>query len=257
MPNRYCNALLFVDEETLCTYRRRPRDASGIQGKGAWVKFWTLKRDEKGRVVGSVQDKIVVHLSDATAIHDLRKTENNTIVCLLEGWTSTWIVEIDRRGKKLSETKIKRGMSEERQEIKKLYDASLQTILTLEMYQLRVVTSEMFLSFFDLTNSKYESVTLDFAKIKHAPFTGPVQSSVSISPCKKVAAVVVCSDDLSRRITTQIGIFIISTRKERKVLNQYFARFELKSQPANLVSKFACAGQTLVVSVLGSKTVLV
>ena len=52
------------------------------------MKFWTLKRERKGRIIGSVQDKIVLHISDVTGIKDVKRTNKNNIVCLVELWTS-------------------------------------------------------------------------------------------------------------------------------------------------------------------------
>ena len=265
---QYCNALLFVDESTLCTYRLYSNKA--LQGKGAWMKFWTLKRDAKGRIVGSVQDKIVLHISDVTGVKDVKRTTNNNIFCLVELWTSDrslplGIVEFDRNGKKISESKIRAQTLSNSWPAKSepmLYDPSLGMVLTCKVFG-ENFNEHFQISFFECPARKlydlYPKRTASREHTREYRLVKFIDASIEMSPCKQVAAVVTLHRTgyyVIRRseIASRVRVHLISTQKpydHLKIISVHGYNYETTclTSTAKIFSKFANDGRTLVISV--------
>ena len=229
------------------------------------MKLWTLKRDAKGLIVGSVQDKIVLHMNDVSDVKDVKIKNNKNIVCLVELWTSDLslplgIVEFDRNGKKISEIKIRKPhMMGGEQSESMLYDPSLQKALTCKVYGV----DEMFkVSFFECPTRKL--IDLEAKRMRkrlereymHFSFT---DISIEISPCKQVAALVTLFKprrpllySTTRRRACRVRVHLISTQKPYKVLhhsNTFSYETDGQDTTVKIFSKFANGGRMLVISI--------
>jgi len=275
---QYCNALTFLDDETLVTYRLRSRDANGYVGKGAWVKIWKLKRENE-MYVTSTSDKIVLSESDATGVYDLRIDSKKQICCLAELWSKSHKLvgafNFNERGdlvfktEKIRKENVVGGYAKHELAWTTMTDLFKIVSLTMEDMSLSGGRFQAEIALFDYSRnqSKKNVTNLTSHVIKRDMFALQV-GSIQLSPCGQVFAVAFTSKNCNKIFSLpprgvmswKARVMVVSSLKPNNVLCEIssgkFTKRNVKLRTeSSVVVKFGLGGRVLLTTVLGSNKV--